>query len=394
VTDSYGCFGGDTVTIAISPSPVVDLGSDTVICSGSSLVLDPGSQYSSYQWQDNSSFPVYTVTTTGYYSVTVTNVFNCPGSDEVFVEVTAPEISLGADTILCLGDTLYLDPGTGYSEYLWQDNSTQEVYAVTAGGTYTVTVTDSYSCTTQESVEVSGVPLPVADLGSDQVLCTGSGLMLETAEGPYSYTWDGQPGGNSKEVYAGGTYQVVVSNQCGSQTDEVTVTEVPVPDVSLGSDQVLQPGESLELDAGPGFDQYIWQDGSGDQYYLVQADQVDAGSAAYWVEVYNGPCKNSDTTHVEVFRVKVPNVITPNGDGLNDTFTPMSGNWSGISRHHMEVFNRWGEKVWETEDFETGWDGRNNGKLVAEGTYFWVLDVFFEGYDQPVRYKGTVTVLK
>jgi gliding motility-associated-like protein len=393
VTDGYGCTGGDTVHIGINPSPQVNLGSDTVLCTGDILVLDPGSQYSSYLWQDNSSLPVYTVTSTGYYSVTVTNLFECGASDEVYVQVTSPEIDLGPDTILCQGDTLYLDPGQGYDSYQWQDGSTSPVYQLTGGGSYWVVVTDSYNCTSQENIEIIALEKPVADLGDDQVLCTGESLVLESPEGPYNYLWNGQPGGSSMMVYTGGTYEVEVSNACGNETDGITVTEQAVPQVDLGADQVLQPGEMIQLDGGPDHDQYTWQDGAPGQYYEVSSATVEEGVGVYWVEVWDGPCKNSDTIQVEVFRVKVPNVITPNGDGANDTFRPMEGSWSGITRHHMEIYNRWGEKVWESDDFESGWDGKLNGSLVAEGTYFWLLDVFYGPDDIKKTFKGTVTLL-
>lgn len=393
VTDIYGCEGADTVEVTFNPSPVVSLGSDTVICTGTSLVLDPGSQYSSYLWQDNSTLPVYTVTNTGIYSVTVTNIFDCPATAEVFVDVTSPDIDLGQDTILCMGDSLFLNPGPGYEDYLWQDGSTGETFVAYSGGEYSVVVSDSYSCESEEIIVVTSLENPVADIGDDQVLCTGDSLLLSTVDGPYSFSWNGEPGGSDLVVITGGVYQLEVSNQCGNESDVITVTEIPPPDVDLGADQVLQQGESLQLNAGAGYDQYIWQDGTAGQYYEIFADGIKDGAAFYWVEVWDGPCKNSDTTWVEVFRVNLPNVITPNGDGINDTFSPMVDGWSGIERHHMEIFNRWGEKVWETDDFESGWDGKRDGNYVSEGTYFWLLDAYYGQENIKKTFKGTVTVL-
>jgi gliding motility-associated-like protein len=67
--------------------------------------------------------------------------------------------------------------------------------------------------------------------------------------------------------------------------------------------------------------------------------------------------------------------------------------WSGISNHTIMVFNRWGEKVWESSDFSSGWDGKNNGRLVANGTYFWILEVWYGKKDTKRVYKGSLTVL-
>lgn len=393
VTDEMGCSGADSIIIGLNPSPTVSLGNDTIICSGNSLTLSPGNQYMTYLWQDNSTFPEYTVTMSGLYEVTVTNIFNCTASDEVYVDVSSPLTDLGNDTILCLGDTIYLDAGSGYVSYMWQDTTFAQVYPVYEGGIYAVMVTDEYNCQASDAVEIEPVPKPVADLGDDRPLCIGETIVINTPPGPFVYMWDGKPGGTFIEVSEGGTYAIEVSNQCGTVVDEVTVTEYPVPMVDLGEDIVLQAGEQVDLDAGPGFDEYLWQDGSGGQFYTVNSGMINPEDPYYFVEVALGPCKSSDTLKIEVFLVKVPNVITPNGDGFNDKFLPMDGNWSGVSRHHIEIYNRWGEKVWESDDFASGWDGKRNGAYVAEGTYFWVLEVF-AGQDELVRrIKGTLTVL-
>ena len=394
VTDIYGCNGADTVSIDFVPSPEVNLGNDTTICSGTTLTLNPGTQYSSYLWQDNSTLPQYTVNTTGFYSVTVTNVYNCPASDEIFIEITSPDIDLGPDTLLCIGDTLLLDPGQGYVSYLWQDNTTQSQYTVLNGGVYNVTVTDTYNCTTIDTVSIEGHSKPEADLGEDQPLCEGESILLETIQGPYEYSWNGIPGDHTLEVSTGGTYTVEVSNQCGMITDQIDVTEFPVPSVNLGQDQVIFEGDVLELDAGEGFDNYVWQDGSGEQYFIITESNYNTDDPYYYVEVTDGPCKSSDTTRIILFRVKIPNVFTPNGDNKNDKFVPMEDGWNGVNSHHIEIFNRWGEKVWESDDFESGWDGKRNGNYVSDGTYFWVLDVYYGETSITQRVKGTVNILR
>jgi gliding motility-associated-like protein len=91
--------------------------------------------------------------------------------------------------------------------------------------------------------------------------------------------------------------------------------------------------------------------------------------------------------------VELPNVFTPNNDGKNDYFLPMPNAWDGISSHFISIFNRWGEKVWESDHMEEGWDGRRDGTAVADGTYFWVLEVFYGPENIKQVQKGTVTVI-
>jgi len=166
-----------------------------------------------------------------------------------------------------------------------------------------------------------------------------------------------------------------------------------VPEVNLGQDEVLFPGQTIELDAGSGFDEYLWQDGSGGQYYMVTENNIDANDPYYYVEVTEGICKNSDTVKIELFKVWVPKVITPNGDGSNDLFQPDLSQWQGINQHTIIVFNRWGEKVWESSDFVSGWDGKQNGRYVAEGTYFWVLEINYGPENVKQTLKGSLSVL-
>jgi len=224
-------------------------------------------------------------------------------------------------------------------------------------------------------------------------LCEGDTLTLTTIIGPYIYIWDGEISGAFKDITQGGTYGIEVKNQCGSATDQVYIQEYERRDINLGADQVLLPGEAIELDAGPGYDSYLWQDGSTARYFHIIAESINPTNTTYYVEAIEGPCKSSDTAIISLFKIKIPNAITPNGDGNNDEFRPFVDTWNGVNRHHIMVFNRWGEKVWESDNFEQGWDGKRNGSYVADGTYYWVLEVFYGPQDTKQTLKGTLSIL-
>ncbi len=393
VTDPNGCSGGDTIAIAMNPSPVVSLGNDTVVCAGASLTLEPAGSYSSYTWQDNSTLPFYEVTASGLYSVTVTNNYNCPATAEIIVEVSSPEVNLGADTLVCEGDELIFDAGPGFNNYLWQDSTTSQTMSFDSTGTYSVLVTDAFGCQGGDSVWVEWIPLPIADLGDENYLCEGDTILLSSEKGPYEYFWNGELGWPWLEVFEPGWYTLEVSNQCGNASDEVYVEEFPNPSVSLGDDRVLTGGQAIELDAGIGFDTYLWQDGTTGRVYQVNAGNLDPADPYYYVEVSLGPCLASDTVRVVLFDVRIPIVITPNGDQKNDILLPDPETWQGINSHHIEIFNRWGERVWESERFQDGWDGKQNGRTVADGTYYWVLEVYYGDDNIGQVFKGSLTIL-
>ena len=393
VIDAGGCEGGDTINVNISPSPEVYIGEDTTICAGEVLTLTPGNQYFSYMWQDNSTDPFFDVTATGYYSVTVSNIYNCTATAEVLVEVSDPSVYLGPDTIVCAGDQIILDAGQGFVSYLWQDGSSQPSYTIDSTGNFFVDVTDQFGCKGTDTIVVEQLPIPKASLGDDVELCEGNEIVLSTEAGPFNYTWNGEPGDNSLTITQGGEYTLEVSNACGSATDNVIVNVTPQPVVDLGVDQVLLEGDAIELDAGPGYDSYLWQDGTQTRFYAISYENLDPDNPYYYVQITDGPCKASDTVKIILFRVKIPAVFTPNGDQENDLFLPFDEYWSGINSHHMTIFNRWGEKVWETDHFEMGWDGKKNGKIVADGTYYWILDIYYGSENIKQVIKGTVSLV-
>ncbi len=394
VTVDNGC-GEDTdsIYVEVYPSPEPDLGPDTTICSGASIELGPGDQYVSYLWQDNSTFPFYNVTIAGSYIVTVENSYGCFGEDEIYINISPSHVDLGGDQQICEGETVELNAGEGFISYLWQDNSTSPIYTVSLPGIYSVTVLDEYGCEISDTATYSYYPYPNADLGPDQIICEGDTAYLQAPEGDYTYYWNGEQGGPGYEVSTTGNYSLTVVNPCDSVIDEISISVEPLPEIYLGEDDVLYPGQTIELDAGEGFDSYEWQDGSGGQYYMVTEVNIDTAYPYYYVEVTEGFCKSIDTIKIELYQIWVPGVITPNGDNENDIFQADKDRWSGINQHTMLVFNRWGEKVWESTDFVTGWDGKQNGRYVAEGTYFWILEVYYGNDNIKQTLKGSLTVI-
>ena len=97
------------------------------------------------------------------------------------------------------------------------------------------------------------------------------------------------------------------------------------------------------------------------------------------------------TTKQCLFGVYFPNAFTPNGDGANDIFRPYAlGN---IVQFHMQVFNRWGQLVFASEDYAKGWDGRINNTAQPAGTYVWICRYQFAG-EKPVVNKGVVLLIR
>ena len=381
----------DQITIQNYPYPDPGLGPDQFLCNGQTAFFQVN--FPTVTWQDNSTGQFYTASETGVYYCDVLSNQGCMGTDTVYIEI-ANVVNLADDSlILCTGETITLDAGQGFHNYDWSSGQITQSIEVQTGGTYTIYTSYSYGCPSQDSVVIDEFPIPVAKISGPESLCTGETIMLSAQNGPFEYYWNGIQSDDTTYMVSGEeNVNLKVTNVCGEDTDEFMVVEYPLPNVTLGPDVLLFPDESVVLDAGE-YQTYVWsgpgiEDG---QYYTVQYADFTSNDSVL-VEVFDGFCKNNDGIRIEAFTVKVPTAMTPNGDGSNERFEPIE-ELTGLNEHTMMVFNRWGEKVWESTDFAAGWDGKQNGKFVADGTYFWVLEVYYGPDNAKKVYKGTLTVL-
>ncbi|MCB9233170.1 MAG: PKD domain-containing protein [Bacteroidia bacterium] len=244
-TDFNGCVGSDTVNLGLYTLPVVNLGPDQQACVGDTILLNAGSGLNSYLWNPgNSTNQTLNVLTSGTYSVNVTDLHGCKGSDAITLNFTQPQFSLGADTVLCNGSSLLLNAGSGFVAYLWSPGaSTNSSLLVDTSGTYAATVTDGDGCTATDAINVT-FEGPVADFAftSNQL----SVSFADISQGnPQTWAWDFGDGNNSataspSHTYAvSGTYQVCLTvtnaNGCSDQyCDSVTVLGIGLhEDLSL-----------------------------------------------------------------------------------------------------------------------------------------------------------------
>lgn len=398
-----GCGSADDeISVMNYTAPDPDLGPDTILCYGTSMYLEiDQTQYLSFAWQDNTANPFYFVDESGIYYIDVEDYHHCTGSDTIVVDV-ADEVNLGYDTtqVLCtspsVNDSVVLNASNEFDFYNWSTGETGvNSITVNSGGVYSVSVNYVFGCPSSDTVWVDEYPIPDINIAGEDMICEGESVTLQAdPTGPYSYYWNTGDTSVSIEVSQGGNYSVMVDNVCGDDEAQKTVEYHELPTVDIGDFEVLYPNSSITLDPGQ-FAGYEWNQNPNDttRYYTVGFDDVE-GTDSIFVEVFDGFCKNTDYIVVEVFDVKVPVVITPNGDGANDTFTPLDRNgWAAVNNHNIIIFNRWGEKVWESGDFLSGWDGKQNGRYVADGTYYWILELYYGNENIKKVYKGTITVL-
>ncbi|HNW89867.1 MAG TPA: gliding motility-associated C-terminal domain-containing protein [Bacteroidales bacterium] len=351
VIDIFGCSYDTTLQLQVVQTPEVDLGSDTTLCNNNlNYVLDAGPA-SEYTWSTGGNIQTQPVTSTGIYFVTaenhnISNTLTCLDQDSVFIRVLAQPASadLGPDTCSTVPFPLDAENGGSVFQYNWSTGDTSQVITVSTSGTYSVTVAEEYgyNCEIIDSRVVTIIPEPEPTIGPDSTICSFNYFRMKVKDPdpanpldnyPYSYLWTTDP----------------VSNLNG-QTAR---------DVEFGC---LTPGVT----------------------YNVQVAVTGCNTVTATRNIISQNCT-----------LELYNIITPNGDGQNDKFKVKGlENFPGSN---MKIYNRWGKKVFESnnygEDDNTLWDGGKD----ADGVYYYVLTVNYgdsEGCVEEQNYNGTVTIIR
>jgi gliding motility-associated-like protein len=323
VTVTMGsCSASDNAILTLTPLPVVTI-SNKIICTAASTTFDAGNAGATYAWTGPGGFTstaqTPTVTTAGTYSVTVTKNACFASGNATLTINAAITPNLISDTIVCVGQSVELNPGTLSSlHYSWTPTleTTQTIYVSTAG-TYKVTVSDDNNCKGNDSIVVQfNVPVNTnLNLGSDATICDNDYNKLTLS---VNYT-------------------------------PVNKLHWSTLDSNVSSIVITKPGS-----------------------YWVKVTDANKCSIADTIEI---------THYCEDIKIDWPNVITTNDDNLNDKFQPKDLNDSNfqniianINWISFEVYDRWGILLFSSgSGILPNWDGKYNGSAVPSGTYYFLV---------------------
>jgi gliding motility-associated-like protein len=223
-TDSTGLADTAIVTITVVAPPVINLGNDTAICAAP-FTLDAGNIGASFSWQDGSNTQLFSVDSSGVFSVTVDNGV-CINTDSIVINYDPAIVNLGPDIITCQPDTVVFDAGVLFVSYLWGDNSTDQTLNALNTGMYSVEVTNSSGCTALDTTEIIAGSLAL-NLGSDTVICQGQSLLVnaQTQASGVDYLWSTGSTNPTLTLTDAGVYWVEVSSGICLQRDSIEVQE-------------------------------------------------------------------------------------------------------------------------------------------------------------------------
>lgn len=383
-----GCFAYDTLNVIVKQIEPVALGNDTSLCEGQSVTYDAGNGYESYQWSNGSAQQKITASTAGTYIAIVTKN-GCIAKDTVKIlsVVPLPLFSLGVDTSLCDKQTLSYNFNLNQAVYQWSDGSSSNSNMISKAGTWWLTVAQQ-GCSATDSIHISYKPLPAVNLGNDTTLCENSTLQLSAFNNNATYLWGDGSNAANYTISKAGNYSVTATVNGCSVSDAITVTYKSIPGFTLGPDQLVCKGQIIVLNpvVNP-VANYVWQDGSTQSFFTVTTDGI------YTLIASNDCGRLSDSVRISfaLCSISMPSAFTPNKDGINDIFRvkyPFP-----VSKYNMAIYNRWGQKIFESSDITRGWDGTFKGLSLSMDTYIWIISLTdTEGKKQNA--KGTVTLIR
>jgi hypothetical protein len=249
--DTNGCSVVDTISIAEYSVPVVNLGSDVTLCGGAAM-LDAGNPGSSYLWSNGATSQMINANSSGTYSVQVTNINGCTGTDAASVTIyPVPMINLGSDINIC-GGSIVLDAGISGASYSWNTGASTQTISVSSSGTYSVSVTDANGCSGNDAINIGVFTPPVVDLGADLIVC-GTNAVLDAANSGATYNWSTGETTQTITVSASGSYNVMITDANGctdSDVIDVSIYPVPVVTLSLAVDTMCTADAAIALTGG------------------------------------------------------------------------------------------------------------------------------------------------
>ncbi len=397
VTVGNDCgFGVDSLEVFVQTElPTIELGADILLCEGESVELDVTNEFANYEWSDGSIEPLFTVDTTGVFSVIVTN--SCGSVYDTVVGTYIPPIipTLEEELLPCEGEviTLDVDQGEPLFNYLWQDGSTDARLELDKNGVYEVTITSECESLEDQVLVTYVEQHDPPELGPDTLLCPGDSLAYAYDILGAIYQWSDGSTDSAFVINQNGMYALTLTSACGLYEDSVQVRYYEAIQTDLGVDTFLCSGRSLFLnaDARAEGSNYLWQNGTTQPYLLVQEPGV------YSVEV-STPCETIIdeilVEECEICEVFAPNVFSPNDDGFNDRFQLLSD--CVLEDFQMRIFDRWGAVVYESTDPAEGWDGRRKGSKLSSGVYVWWATYTVTENDKPreISETGDISLIK
>ncbi|MBC7411106.1 MAG: gliding motility-associated C-terminal domain-containing protein, partial [Bacteroidia bacterium] len=395
----------DSMLVTVNAKPIINATHDTSVCAGSTVNLSAydGNVYTwlptTYLTNANSATPIAQPTANITYVVTV-NKLGCTTTDTVTIAVltnTTTVIIVGKNTI-CKGDSVLLVGNAPHANYAWNTTANTPTIYVKNTGNYWLNTIDANGCKGSDTVLIN--VLNKIKASNDTDVCKGEYIhLLATGSVNGTYSWsptvnmiNNTSANPYVQVTTSGYYYVTATDGCNK--DSVYIIANPLPVLISRKDTTIYYGELVQLYA-TGSSPMFWNPVTTLNCYLcINPIAKPDSTTLYTVQTINKHgCMNIDTvliTVIELPGLYVPNSFTPNHDGVNDGFRPYHNELKTIE---WEVYDRWGELIYETNNLTDFWDGTYKDRLCQDGVYVYKIKATTKQSKLTVK-AGVVTLFR
>ena len=197
---------------------------------------------------------------------------------------------------------------------------------------------------------------------------------------------------------------VTNTNGCTSETtvnSAFCIEEAPVADFLFNGESASSINQIVQTtNTSTGANNYIWTLPNGSSTEFQPAITFESGEGTYSITLYAYTANGCVDSITKTIRYKeeviffVPNTFTPDNDEHNNSFGIVIASGIDIYNFSLIIFNRWGEKIWESQDPSAHWNGTYNGKMVQDGMYTWKLDFKETQRDKRHTYTGHINIIR
>jgi hypothetical protein len=264
VTDPFGCTGSATKNINIWPAPGVTISGPSNACVGSNPQLCANVGFVSYNWSNGGTANCINPSSTGTYTIVVTDNHGCTGqSNQSFTLDTLPVSTITGPTISCNAATIQLCAPAGNSSYQWSNNATTSCISTNTSATYSVTVTGANGCTTSSSHSLTVIPTFAMSVSGPTTACSGTNLQLCATNGSYTYQWSSGETTRCISPVLSGTYTVIATNASGCTRSATKGLTIYSPlNATINGPTSACIGSNVPLCATSGANGYVWNTGA------------------------------------------------------------------------------------------------------------------------------------
>lgn len=357
-----------------------------------SIKIEVEAEYARFKWFDNDSINRIRYFTKPIHEV-IAKIF--PNGNTTYDSFYIKEIPyiyspIIGDTFLCSAQNITLNKELPFTNLLWSTGDTTSRLTFNKGGTYWLKSVQG-NCVRIDTFIMVEKPVPVINIG-DTFFCKNSSIILKP-DNPNAYIilWDNTVKADLLSLNKGGTHSVSYSDNFCTSIKPFTVTEKSLPQFTISGKSIIceDKQEKTTLTA-PSFLHNTWYpDGVATNSLTVNV------SGTYWHTVTDAfGCSFTDTVKVKNAcepQFFMPTAFTPNNDNLNE-YLNFTGKY--IDYFHLQIFNRWGDLVFESNDFNAKWNGET-GKLTAQSdVYYYIVNYASLANTEPQEMKGTITIIK